>query len=156
MRIQTIPAALRALTALGGNPAHGEARWPQFRGPDGRGVAREEMRLPVHFGPRTNVVWKTALPPGHSSPCVWDDRIFLTALADGKLQTRCVDRRDGRELWRRIAPAKKIEKAHIISSPAAPTPATNGRNLTCISALMVCSVTTLTETNGGKPCSRVG
>ena len=114
---------------VAGNPVLGEARWPQFLGPQGRGVPNEETKLPVHFGPTTNVAWKTALPPGHSSPCIWDNRIFLTALADGKLQTLCFDRHDGRELWRRIAPAEKIEEVRTISNPAASTPAIDGRSV---------------------------
>src|SRR5947209_8786961 len=55
-----------------------QARWPQFRGPGGQGVGREGLRLPTQFGPGKKVVWKTALPAGHSSPCIWDDRIYLT------------------------------------------------------------------------------
>jgi hypothetical protein len=39
--------------------------WPQFRGMNGAGVS-DETGLPVEFGPAKNVVWKTALPPGHS------------------------------------------------------------------------------------------
>ena len=54
------------------------AEWSQFRGPNGTGVA-ETTGLPVEFGPKTNVVWKTDLPPGHSSPVLTRDRIFITA-----------------------------------------------------------------------------
>src|SRR5438132_2578397 len=55
-----------------------QARWPQFRGPGGQGIGREGLRLPVEFGPASKVIWKTPLPPGHSSPCISDDRIYLT------------------------------------------------------------------------------
>src|SRR6185295_5119532 len=41
--------------------------WSQFRGPNGSGVS-STTGLPEEFGPAKNVVWKTALPPGHSSP----------------------------------------------------------------------------------------
>ena len=41
--------------------------WVRFRGPNGSGVA-ESKRVPVEFAPDKNVVWKTPLPPGHSSP----------------------------------------------------------------------------------------
>ena len=58
------------------------ARWPQFRGPNGSGVADGQMP-PLHFAPATNQLWKTPLPSGVSSPCVWDDRIFLTGFSDG-------------------------------------------------------------------------
>ena len=52
--------------------------WSRFRGPNGAGVAND-TNLPVEFGPDKNVVWKTAIPRGHSSPVFGDDAIFLTA-----------------------------------------------------------------------------
>jgi outer membrane protein assembly factor BamB len=52
--------------------------WLQFRGPNGSGVS-VSTGLPEEFGPNKNVVWKTALPPGHSSPVLTRDRIFVTA-----------------------------------------------------------------------------
>src|SRR6185436_10720049 len=60
--------------------------WPQFRGPNAAGVS-DDTNLPVAFGPKTNVVWKTALPPGNSSPAVAGDRIILTAVENEKLLT---------------------------------------------------------------------
>ncbi len=47
--------------------------WSQFRGPNGSGVSAT-TGLPTEFGPAKNVVWKTALPPGHSSPVLTRDR----------------------------------------------------------------------------------
>jgi outer membrane protein assembly factor BamB len=103
-------------------------QWPQFRGPNGSGVA-EDAHPPIQFSAETNLLWKTALPAGHSSPCVWDARIFLTTFdrEAKKLEALCLDRQTGRILWRRAAPAEKIEKVHTISSPAASTPATDGQ-----------------------------
>jgi len=60
--------------------------WSQFRGPNGNGVSGS-TGLPEEFGPSTNVVWKTALPPGHSSPVLTRDRIFVTAYEKTKQQT---------------------------------------------------------------------
>ena len=53
--------------------------WPRFRGPNGTGI-QETGRLPAELGATRNVVWKTALPPGYSSPVVSGDRIFVTGL----------------------------------------------------------------------------
>jgi len=52
------------------------ADWPQFRGPNAFGVS-DTTGLPTEFGPAKNVVWRTALPPGHSSPVLSADRIFV-------------------------------------------------------------------------------
>jgi outer membrane protein assembly factor BamB len=112
-----------ARTALGG-----ESNWPQFRGSNGHGIAAEG-KAPAQFGPGTNLLWKIALPPGHSSPCIWGDRIFLTGYEDGKLQTLCLNRRNGTAVWRVAAPAEKIEPVHRIGSPASPTPATDGERV---------------------------
>jgi outer membrane protein assembly factor BamB len=105
-----------------------ELNWPQFRGPGGLGLAAS-ANPPIHFGPQSNVVWKTALPSGHSSPIIWGNRIFLTAFSEGKLETLCFDRLNGRILWHQPAPAEKIEPTHRISNPAASTPATDGERV---------------------------
>lgn len=109
-------------------------RWPQFRGLDARAVADGSQRLPVQFGPTKNVVWKVALPPGYSSPCVWGDRIFLTGLDDRtrRLETLCLDRGTGALRWRRAAPAEKLERVYKVNHPAAATPATDGKRV-CVS-----------------------
>ena len=44
---------------------HAADDWPQFRGPNSSGVSTNR-NLPIEFSPTRNVVWKTALPPGHS------------------------------------------------------------------------------------------
>lgn len=102
--------------------------WPQFRGPNASGVS-EDARPPVHFGPESNQLWKVTVPRGISSPVTWGNHLFLTALADSKLLTLAYDVRDGRELWRQIAPAEKIEPCHEFSSPAASTPCTDGERV---------------------------
>ncbi len=81
------------------------------------------------FGPAKNLLWKTAIPPGHSSPCVWDDRIFLTSFAKGKFETICIGRADGKILWRETFPAEKLERINGTNSRAAPTPATDGQRV---------------------------
>ena len=84
------------------------SEWPQFRGPNAAGVSNE-TNLPVEFGPDRNVVWKTALPPGNSSPAIAGDRIFLTAIEDNKLFTIALDRTNGQILWRREAPRPRVQ-----------------------------------------------
>lgn len=103
--------------------------WPQFRGPNGAGVAAKEARPPVAFGPDQAVRWKTAVPRGVSSPVVWGDRIFLTGVVDNSIVTLAIDAADGREVWRRPLPAPKLEVTHGFSSPAAATPCTDGERV---------------------------
>ena len=107
----------------------GDLWWPQFRGPNSSGLGGGNP--PVHFGPGQNVQWKTATGSGISSPIVWGDRIFLTEFdpAGRNLVTVCIDRRTGKNLWRRAVTAEKIEEVHELSSPAAATPATDGERV---------------------------
>src|SRR5215203_3137253 len=56
--------------------------WPQWRGPGGQGVSTDRA-LPTEWSATKNVLWKSELPPGHSSPIVWGDRIFVTSAVEG-------------------------------------------------------------------------
>ena len=104
------------------------ADWPRFRGPNGAGVA-ETAALPDSIGPDKHVVWKTALPPGHSSPVISGDRIFVTAFEGDKLFTIALDRGSGKILWRRESPRDRHEKLDRQNSPSSPTPVADGRNV---------------------------
>jgi outer membrane protein assembly factor BamB len=108
-----------------------DSLWPQFLGPGGRGAAAENTAVPVQFGPGKSMLWKAELPLGHGSPCVWGDRIFVTAFDDkeNKLEVVAVSRTNGAIAWRRPIPAKELEAVHQVSSPATSTPATDGERL---------------------------
>ncbi len=52
--------------------------WPQFRGPDGDGIAANQA-TPVEFGEQQNVRWKTELPgKAWSSPVIADGVVWAT------------------------------------------------------------------------------
>jgi outer membrane protein assembly factor BamB len=99
--------------------------WPQFRGPNGAGTSNS-TNLPVRFGPRDNVLWETAVLPGHSSPVLSGHRIFLTGFEDKKLFTFCLDRASGKVIWQEEAPRDRFESYQPPNSPASPTPVTDG------------------------------
>jgi outer membrane protein assembly factor BamB len=103
-------------------------QWPQFRGPNCSGLASPQENAPVEFNAETNVKWKAPLPAGASSPCIWGNRIFLTAYdqAGPQLEVICLDRTDGQVLWRRDVKTEQIEKVHGASTPASGTIATDG------------------------------
>src|SRR6266542_4191888 len=99
----TIIVALAALTP---GPA---GEWPRFRGPNGSGVAETGV-LPAEFGPARNVIWKTDLPQGYSSPIIFGNRIYLTGFRAGQLLSFALDRATGKVLWERQAPRDRREK----------------------------------------------
>ena len=106
----------------------GTGDWSRFRGPNGTGI-QETGRLPAELSATRNVVWKTALPPGYSSPAVSGDRIFVTAFEGEKLLTIAVDRASGKERWRRENPRDRREKLDRRNGPASPTPVADGKNV---------------------------
>jgi len=129
--------------------------WPQFRGPDGTGVA-DGQQPPIKWDLKTgqNVRWKTPIPGlGHSCPVVWGDRVFVTTAISSKPNQKiriglygdvdsvddktrhtwkvfCLDRDSGKILWERTAfeGVPKI-KRHLKGSQANCTPATDGRRV---------------------------
>ena len=102
--------------------------WPQFRGPSGLGVV-QTSNLPERFGLQENLIWKVSLPPGHSSPVLSRDHIFVTAYEGKKLLTISLDRATGKVLWRRQAPRPREESFQSTHGPASSTPVTDGKNV---------------------------
>ncbi len=147
-------AGLFALAAA--PPATAPDRWPQFRGPGGRGVA-PPAKVPLAWGPES-VLWKVEVEGlGHSSPIVWGNRIFLTTAIEGDviadahapshrfggdefkhpdavgadrhqtLKVMAYDTRNGALVWSRTAFAGRVyDDRHRASSYASPTPVTDG------------------------------
>lgn len=104
------------------------SEWPRFRGPNGSGVGSDQP-FPTSIGPGTNVAWKTPLPPGHSSPIVAGDRVFVTGLDNDELVTLSLDSRTGRSVWRAVAPRLRQQRVDSRNNPASPTPAADGGNV---------------------------
>jgi outer membrane protein assembly factor BamB len=74
-----VVSAFGIMTAAGGP----KTNWAQWRGPEGNGVSTE-TNLPAEWSASKNIKWKTSIPGrGHSSPIVWDNRIFLTTDIEG-------------------------------------------------------------------------
>lgn len=122
-----IPRRLGIALLLGLTPL-GADDWPQFRGPNGSGVS-EAAGLPIEFGAQKNLVWKASVPMGKSSPVLAGERLFLTAHDGDQRSVLCLDRRTGRELWRRDVTAPRAEHRHKLNDAAAPTPVSDGRNI---------------------------
>lgn len=126
-RAGLLAALLCLLPVLAGAAA--PAAWPQFRGALGAGVATDS-RPPVKISPTESVLWRVEVPWSPSSPCVWGERIFLTTFHEGRLEVRCHDAADGHLRWARPLQAGSLEEHHRSDgSPAASTPATDGRRV---------------------------
>jgi len=95
------------------------------------GVAKGEVPLPDNFTDDAGLIWKTALPPGNSSPCVTRDSVYLTTWleAEKQLATVALSRSTGALRWKKIVPAEQLEAFHPVGSPASSTPACNGHQV---------------------------
>jgi outer membrane protein assembly factor BamB len=89
-------------------------------------VAVEPEKPPVEFGADKRCLWKTAVPPGVSSPCIHGEMIFLTASEKDKLLLLGIRRKDGQIAWKHEVPAAAPGSLHQTNSAAAATPATDG------------------------------
>jgi outer membrane protein assembly factor BamB len=133
-----------------------DGNWPQFRGPESRGVA-DGATFPDRWTATENVAWKTAIPGrGWSSPVVWKDRVFLTTVINQgtseepkkglyfggdrtkppesvhQWQVYCLDINDGKVLWKKqVHEGKPVTSIHIKSSYASETPVTDGERVYC-------------------------
>ena len=132
------------------------ANWPAWRGPLATGVAPEgNPPLSWDEGEGTNIRWKTPIPGrGHSTPIVWDERIYLTAAipvgpalppkpstAPGnhdnlpvthrqKFGALAIDRPTGKIVWQvTLREALPVEQGHQTGSLASASPVTDGERL---------------------------
>ncbi|HSE38051.1 MAG TPA: PQQ-binding-like beta-propeller repeat protein [Blastocatellia bacterium] len=139
-RITTLPilASIACLTVIAAftsfdSEAASKHNWSQWRGPEGNGIS-SETNLPAEWSDTKNIKWKTPIPGrGHSSPVVWDNKIFLTTDIEGDIvpgakavehmdsgkpfkhpdsigadrkhsfKVLCIDRGTGKTLWEQTA-----------------------------------------------------
>lgn len=120
-RLLALSVVLPALTA------HAQD-WSRFRGPNGSGVAKA-TGLPAEFGPEKNVLWKTAVPFGRSSPVIAGGRIYLTATEGEKLITMALDRKSGKTRWRTEISRTHNKPIYKANDGASPSPVTDGKNV---------------------------
>jgi outer membrane protein assembly factor BamB len=127
--------------------------WPRFRGAGGTGVV-DRRPLPSEWNTTTNVLWRVDVPGrGWSSPIVWGDRVFVTAVINDKTplprkglyiqdllgkippgehvwKLYCYDFDTGKLRWDRTlhkgAPGGPI---HLKNTYASETPVTDGRHV---------------------------
>lgn len=131
--------------------------WPQWRGPDNKGVA--EGNAPLNWTATEHIAWKTSIPGrGHSTPVISGNRIFLTTAVpsatspgaspapqrgfggpgggSGKGQEHrflvlCLDRATGKLLWQREARVATPHEGYhtMYGSFASNSPVTDGKRV---------------------------
>jgi outer membrane protein assembly factor BamB len=115
--------------------------WPNFRGPEGLGVAYQ-TEVPTEWDGSSgnNILWKTEIPlPGYNSPIIWEKKIFLSGADRNEQMVYCLDADSGEMLWQtEVAdvPGAPEEKPRPTEDTgfAAPTMATDGKRVYVIFA----------------------
>ncbi len=102
--------------------------WPQWRGPFLNGVSSEK-NLPLRWSKEENIAWKLSLPGlSAATPVIWEDKIFLNVTDDGELYLWCVEKKQGRLLWKKPLGGRRGElRTHPKHNPSTPTPVTDGQ-----------------------------
>jgi outer membrane protein assembly factor BamB len=103
----------------------------QFRGTNCCGVAPAGAHPPVSLLPDENMAWKTKVGEGVSSPCLWENKIFLTGFNtdENALLTYSISRESGAILWEEAVYPDTLETIHSVGSHAAATPTTDGKHV---------------------------
>jgi outer membrane protein assembly factor BamB len=131
--------------------------WPSFRGNNASGVA-ESVKTPTKWSAEKaqNIFWKTPIPGlSHSSPIVWENRVFVITAISSDVKTDfvakdrgiglaedsvkhtwkiyCLDKKSGQIVWSHTA-YEGIPRArrHVKATQANSTPATDGRYLVAL------------------------
>jgi outer membrane protein assembly factor BamB len=77
--------------------------WPQWRGPNRDGLAGDFM-APAQWPEKLNLIWKTEVGSGYSSPVVSKDRAWIHSRKGEEEVVSCLDLKTGKILWSRSYP----------------------------------------------------
>ena len=133
-----------------------DSNWPSWRGVTGNGVAPDSSNPPKEWSEEKNIFWKIKLPGlGHSTPVIWQDKIFLTSAipfgevteppiydnAPGshdnspvaqkhKFVVLCIDKKTGETIWNtKCNELFPHEGGHKSGSLASASPVTDGKQV---------------------------
>lgn len=91
------------------------------------GVSKEK-NLPVKWSANENIAWKLPMPAWTgATPIIWGERIFLNVAEGDNIQLWCVDRNDGKVLWKRQLSGGNVKMRK--QNMSSPSPVTDGRNV---------------------------
>ena len=103
--------------------------WTHWRGPNFNG-STPAKGLPETFSKTENVKWTAAMPgPSAATPAILGDRIFVSS-TDKEAQAvlaLCLDRKTGKELWRKTVAQgfRRDDRSNF----ASPSPTTDGQRV---------------------------
>lgn len=106
--------------------------FPWWRGPNLDNIAHAGQKPPTAWGADSNIVWKKRLPgEGHSSPCIWGNRMYITAgdREKGSSVLYCLALDTGNTVWETVLHPGPKYKMHNDNSTSSSTPACDGTHV---------------------------
>jgi outer membrane protein assembly factor BamB len=128
LKVSCLAMGLAALLLC---PAFGHADdWPQFRGPNCRGITTSDRPLPLIFSPSENMSWSAEVGHGVGGAVVASGRIFVSGMtSDETVSLFAFDAATGRKLWQRDWPTGPLPEIHKTNSQASSTPAADAERV---------------------------
>ncbi|MEQ1829102.1 MAG: PQQ-binding-like beta-propeller repeat protein [Pirellula sp.] len=103
--------------------------WPQWRGLRSDGVSSEK-KIPTTWSKSQNVAWRTPMPgQAGATPCIWDDRIYVTSSDNDDLVVLCLNVADGTVRWKRTVGSGNQNARAGEGNSASPSPSTDGKHV---------------------------
>jgi outer membrane protein assembly factor BamB len=106
--------------------------WPWWRGPQRNGTAAPDQAPPLKWDESNSVRWKTAIDGrGYGSFCLFGGKLFTQTAdeASGAQYLICLDRSNGKELWKRAVHTSGGMRKNEKSTAASSTPACDGERV---------------------------
>ncbi len=95
--------------------------WPQWRGPQQDGIARETNWRRNWDQHPPQILWKTNVGIGYSSVAVVQGRLYTLGHRDGQEHLWCLDALTGKPLWKDSYPGKLVDYLHKGGPGSTPT-----------------------------------
>ena len=105
--------------------------WPAWRGKLGDGTINDTICSSRLEAAGRSGMENTNPGKGHASPIIIGERIYLVAVME-ETETRellCLDRKSGKELWRKVVLKSPLERVHRLNSRASSTPSCDGERI---------------------------
>lgn len=103
--------------------------WPQWRGPNSDGISAEK-NIATTWSKTQNIAWRTPMPgPAGATPCVWEDRVYVTSAEGDDLVLLSIDASTGKTLWKQKVGTGNKNARVSEGNSASPSPCTDGKHV---------------------------
>ncbi len=103
--------------------------WPQWRGPNGNGLAQDKA-LATRWSKTENILWKCEMPgQGGATPAIWGNDLFVTSAEGDNLVLFCLNASNGKINWKKLVTTGNQDARAGEGNSASPSPSTDGKHV---------------------------